>query len=345
MSRDRDFRKLEPTVQAELRRCAVAMVDAGKTRQEAALAVGVSRRFVGKWVDARDVLGDVALNGGKRGRRPGEQMVLPVKAAERIRCKITDKCPDQLKLPFSLWTREAVRDLIKRETGMKLSLQSVSDYLKRWGFTPQRPVKRATERKEPAIEAWLANDYPAIVRRAKREKAEIQWADETGLSNQANYGRSFAPRGKTPVVRRLAARFSQSMISSLSNRGVLRFMVYDGALNTKVFLKFLRRLVQGATKKIFLIVDNLRVHHAKLVMAWIKARKDKIELFFLPPYAPERNPDEFVNNDVKQAMARKPAPKSKNELKHGLTSYMRGLQKRPDKIKAFFQAPSVRYAA
>jgi hypothetical protein len=145
-------------------------------------------------------------------------------------------------------------------------------------------VKRATERKEPAIEAWLANDYPAIVKRAKREKAKIQWADETGLSNQANYGRSFAPRGKTPVVRRLAARFSQSMISSLSNRGVLRFMVYDGALNTKVFLKFLRRLVQDTTRKIFLIVDNLRVHHAKLVMAWIKARKDKIELFFLPPY-------------------------------------------------------------
>jgi transposase len=345
MSMDRDFRKLEPAVQAELRRRAVAMVDAGKTRQEAAEVVGVSRRFVGKWVDARDKLGDAALDGGKRGRRPSEQMMLSAKNAARIRKKIIDKCPDQLKLPFSLWTREAVRDLIEREAGVRLSLQSVSDYLKRWGFTPQRPVKRATERKEPAIAAWLANDYPAIVKRAKREKAEIQWADETGLSNQANYGRSFAPRGKTPVVRRLAARFSQSMISSLSNRGVLRFMVYDGALNTKVFLKFLRRLIQGVTRKIFLIVDNLRVHHAKAVMAWVKANKGKIELFFLPPYAPECNPDEFVNNDVKQAMSRKPAPMSKNELKHELTSYMRRLQKRPDKIKAFFQAPSVRYAA
>jgi transposase len=345
MSKDRDFRKLEPAVQAELRRRAVIMVDAGKTRRDAAEAVGVSRRFVGKWVDARDEQGDAALGGGKRGRRPGEQMVLTAKAAERIRRKITDKCPDQLKLPFSLWTREAVRDLIKRETGVRLSLQSITDYLKRWGFTPQRPVKRATERKEPAIAAWLANDYPAIVTRAKREKAEIQWADETGLSNQANYGRSFAPRGKTPVVRRPAARFSQSMISSLSNLGVLRFMVYDGALNTKVFLKFLRRLVQGARRKIFLIVDNLRVHHAKAVAAWGEANKDSIELFFLPSYAPEYNPDEFVNNDVKQAMARKPAPKSKAELKQGLTSYMRGLQRRPDKIKTFFQAPSVRYAA
>lgn len=345
MSRDRDFRKLEPAVQAELRRRAVAMVDDGKTRQAAADAVKVSRRFVGKWVTARDNCGDAALDGGKRGRRPGTQMVLPQKDAARICRRITDKCPDQLKLPFALWTRVAVRDLIKRETGVKLSLQSVSDYLKRWGFTPQRPVRRATGRNEPAIAAWLAKDYPAILKRAKREKAEIQWADETGLSNQANYGRSFAPRGKTPVVRRLAARFSQSMISSLSNLGVLRFMVYDGALNAKVFLKFLRRLVQGASKKIFLIVDNLRVHHAKIVMAWVEANKDKIKLYFLPPYAPECNPDEFVNNDVKQAMGLKPAPKSKAELKQGLTSYMRGLQKRPDKVKAFFQAPSVRYAA
>lgn len=342
---DRDFRKLAPAVQAELRRRAVAMVDSGKTRQEAAVAVGVSRRFVGKWVNARCEGGDAALDGGKRGRRPGEQMVLTAKAAERIRHKITDKCPDQLKLPFSLWTRQAVRDLIKRETGVKLSLQSVSDYLKRWGFTPQRPVKRATERNEPAIAAWLANGYPAIAARAKREKAEIQWADETGLSNQANYGRSFAPSGRTPVVRRRAARCSQSMISSLSNLGVLRFMIYDGALNTKIFLKFLRRLVSGATRKIVLILDNLRVHHAKIVMAWVNAHKDKIELVFLPPCAPECNPDEFVNNDVKQAMARKPAPKSKDELKLGLTSYMRGLQKRPDKIKSFFQAPPVRYAA
>ena len=288
MSKDRDFRKLEPAVQAELRRRAVFLVDAGKTRREAAEAVGVSRRFVGKWVHARDEQGDAVLYGGRRGRRPGEQMVLTAKVAERIRRKITDKCPDQLKLPFALWTRVAVRDLIERETGVKLSLQSVSDYLKRWGFTPQRPAKQATERSALSIAAWLANDYPAIVKRAKREKGEIQWADETGLSNQANYGRSFAPRGKTPVVRRPATRFSQSMISSLSNLGVLRFMVYDGALNTKVFLKFLRRLVQGAKKKIFLIVDNLRVHHAKLVTAWVEANTLTASLRQLSAFASHR---------------------------------------------------------
>ena len=135
------------------------------------------------------------------------------------------------------------------------------------------------------------------------------------------------------------------MISSLTNRGKLRFMVYDGALNAGIFLRFLKRLVRGAQRKIFLVVDNLRPHRAKIVSAWVAANADKIELVYLPPYAPEHNPDEFVNNDVKQAMARRRAPKDKAELKKGLTSCMRGLQKRPAKIRAFFQAPTVRYAA
>jgi hypothetical protein len=155
--------------------------------------------------------------------------------------------------------------------------------------------------------------------------AESQWADETGLSNPANYGRSFAPRGKTPIIRRLAARSSQSMISSLTNRGKLRFMVDDGALNAGIFLRFLKRLVRGAQRKIFLILgpsprtSNRRPHRARIVTAWVAANSDAIELVDLPSYAPEHNPDEVVNN--KQAMARRRVPKHKADLKKGLTSY------------------------
>ena len=185
MSVDRDFRKLEPAVQAELRRRAVAMVDGGMTRLEAAKVIGVNRRFITKWLQARDEGGDAALEGGQRGRRPGEQLWLSEAEGARIRRLITDKCPDQLKLSFALWTREAVRVLIERETGHRLSLQAVSLYLKRWGFTAQRPMHRATERREPEVQAWLESDYPAIAERAKAEKAEIHWGDETGLSNQA----------------------------------------------------------------------------------------------------------------------------------------------------------------
>ena len=135
------------------------------------------------------------------------------------------------------------------------------------------------------------------------------------------------------------------MISSLTNRGTLRFMVYDGALTAATFLIFLRRLVQGAGRKLFVIVDNLRVHRARQVRAWVQAHAGRIELFYLPPYAPEHNPDEFLHNDVEQAMARRQVPGEKAALKAGLTSYMRGLQRRPANVRASFQAPSVRYAA
>jgi len=342
---DRDFRGLPSATQAELRRRAVAIVQSGKRQEDAAIAVGVTRQVVSGWTRLYEQGGEAALDGRKRGRRPGEQKVLTGRQEAKIKRLIAGRCPDQLKLPFALWTREAVSELIGRETGVRLSLSGVGNYLRSWGFTAQRPVRRATERREPAVQEWLNAEYPAIAKRAKAENAEIQWADETGLSNQANYGRSFAPKGKTPIIPRPAARFSQSMISSLTNQGKLRFMVYDGALNASIFLRFLKRLVKYARRKVFLIVDNLRVHRARIVMGWVRANAGKIELFFLPPYAPEHNPDEFLNNDLKQAMARRRAPKDKAGLKSGLTSYMRGLQKRPAKVRAFFLAPTVRYAA
>ena len=342
---ERDFRKLPPSTQAELRRVAVNMVLSGTSRIEVAKAVGVNRRFVGEWARAYETGGDVALAGGRRGRRPGEQKALSSHQEAMIRRLIVGKCPDQLRLPFALWTREAVGQLIERKTGLRLSLTAIGSYLAAWGFTAQKPIRRATERNEAAIKTWLEHDYPAIVKRAKKEKAEIHWADETGVSNQANYGRSFAPQGETPIIPRPAARFTQSMISSVTNLGTLRFMIYEGALNTAIFLKFLRRLIKGADRKLFVIVDNLRVHRAKIVTAWLAENVDRIELFYLPPYAPERNPDEYVNNDVKQGMARRTTPMDKAAMKNGLSSHMRGLQRRPKKVRSFFQADDVRYAA
>jgi len=264
---------------------------------------------------------------------------------DRLRGLIARGCPDQYGLSFALWTRQAVRALIARETGVWLTLPVVGRYLRAWGFTAQRPIRRATERRDEAVREWLESTYPAIARRARAQGCEIHWADETGLSNQANYGRSFAPRGHTPVIRRPARRFAQSMISSLTNQGKLRFMIYQGALNTAIFLNFLRRLVREAARKLFLIVDNLPVHRARRVTAWVRDHAEQIELVYLPPYAPEHNPDEFLNNDLKQAMARRRTPWDKAALKSSLTSYMRSLQRCPAKVRTFFQAPTVRYAA
>jgi transposase len=341
----RDFRKLAPETQAELRRVAVGMVAAGTTRLDAAAAVGVNRRFVGEWVKASAQSGEAALAGRRRGRRPGEQRALTATQESRLRDLITSQCPDQLQLPFALWTREAVQALLARESGVRLALPVVGRYLRRWGFTPQRPIRRASERREAEIQAWLDTEYPAIAARAKAEGGEIQWADETGLSNQANYGRSFAPEGETPVIPRPAKRFAFAMIASLTNRGTLRFMIYEGALNAALFLTFLRRLIRDAPRKVFLIVDNLKVHHAQAITRWVREHRDRLELFYLPPYAPEHNPEEFLNNDLKQTLARHRTPKTKLALKSGLTSYMRSLQRQPAKVRTFFQAPSVRYAA
>src|ERR687884_20578 len=345
MAIERDFRKLTPATQAELRRVAVAMVRAGRTRIEAAEAVGVNRRFVGRWVQAAEQGGEAALAGRRRGRRRGEQKALSAAQEEGLRSLIARGCPDRFGLSFALWTRQAVRALIARESGVWLSLSVVGRYLRAWGFTAQQPIRRASERREGAVRAWLQNTYPAIARKAKAQGCEIQWADETGLSSRANYGRSFAPRGHTPVIRRPGKRFSCSMISSLTNQGKLRFMIYEGALKAPIFLDFLRRLIREVARKRFVIVDNLPVHRARRVTAWVQNHADQIELCYLPSYAPEHNPDEFLNNDLKQAMARRRTPRDKAALKSGLTSYMRRLQQCPAKVRTFFQAPTVRYAA
>src|ERR687886_799629 len=345
MITERDFRKLAPATQAEWPRLAGAMERAGKTGIEAAAAVGVNRRFVGQWVKAAAQSGEAVLAGRRRGRRPGEQKALSAVQEDRLRVLIARGCPDQFGLSFALWTRQAVRALIARETGVWLTLSVVGRYLRAWGFTAQRPARRATERQDEAVRAWLERTYPAIAHRARAQGGEIHWADETGLSSRANYGRSFAPRGHTPVIRRPGKRFSQSMISSLTNQGKLRFMIYEGALKAPIFLDFLQRLIREAARKLFVIVDNLPVHRAHRVTAWVQNHADQIELFYLPSYAPEHNPAEFLNNDLKQAMARRRTPRDKVALKSSLTSYMRSLQRCPATVRAFFQAPSVRYAA
>ena len=257
---------------------------------------------------------------------------------------LVDKTPDQLKLPFALWTRKAVQEAIVQHYDVKLPIRTVGEYLHRWGFTPQKPVKKAYEQQPERVRKWLDEEYPGIVLEAREERAEILWGDETGISSEDNRGRGYAPKGQTPVVYGPGKRFSASMISAINNQGKVRFMVYEGALRSDTFLKFLRRMIKDVERKIFLIVDNLRVHHAKKVQKWIDKHKDKIKIFFLPPYSPEHNPDEYMNQDVKIHMRHKPAPHSDRELKSGLRSYMRRLQRKSDKVVRFFEHKKVQYA-
>jgi hypothetical protein len=196
-------------------------------------------------------------------------------------------------MDFALWNRAAVRELIERECGLNLSIRGVGNYLKRWGFTPQKPIKKAYEQQPAAVQQWLDESYPAIEARAKAEEAEIHWGDETALVNTDVRGRSYAPAGKTPVTYTVGGtRHKLSMIATVTNQGKTRWMIIDEAFNADKLIEFLAALIKEAERKIFLILDNLRVHHSKPVKAWAVEHQDKIELFYLPSYSPELNPEE-----------------------------------------------------
>ncbi len=342
----RDFRSIGRAAQEALRRRAIVLVEHERiTQGAAAKAVGVQRQTVNIWRKRYREQGEAGVLDGRRTSPRKGKGALTAAESRKIRGWIVDKTPDQLKLPFALWTSRAVRALIERRFGKRLGLSTVQLYLARWGLTPQKPLARARERSPAAIAAWLERDYPALAKRARAEQAIIYWGDETGISNQDQIGRTYAPRGATPVVGRSAKKISKSMISAVSNRGLMRFMLYDGALNVDRFITFLRRLVKDARQKVFLIVDNLRVHHAKKVKAWVHSHRHEIELFYLPAYAPEHNPDEYLNHDLKQQLRRRPQPGSKSELALSSRAVLRAIQRSAERIRAYFRPDPVQYAA
>ena len=341
----RDCRKLNSETQLELRRRAIALRKKGYTHDQIADLLDVSNAAVRKWWALYRKGGLRALSLGKRGRRKGTCRTLTPDQERRVKRMIVDKVPEQMMMPFALWTRSAVRELIERESGVSMPIRTVGEYLRRWGFTPQKPKKRAYEQQPAAVQKWLKETYPGIAQRAKAEGAEIQWCDETGVSSTDHRCRGYAPQGQTPIADAQVARFSMSMISTVTNRGKLRFMIYRGGLKVPVFIKFLARLLRDADKKVFLIVDNLQVHRAKRVRDWVAPRSERIELFYLPPYCPELNPTEYLNNTVKSQLRTRPAPRSRDQLKSQLSSRMKSNQKRPEMVSSLFHHPRVKYAA
>jgi transposase len=337
-----DARKLPPTAQADLRRKAVAAVRAGPSKTEVARLFGVARQTVHTWVNAYQEGGAAALKARRRGRRPGKR--LSGKQAAVIRRRIRDRHPDQLKLPFYLWTREAVGELIAREFGIEVSVWTVGRYLGDWGFTPQRPARRAWEQNPKAVRRWLREEYPAIRKQARAAKAEIYWEDEMGLRSDHAAGRSYAPRGQTPAIPTSGNRFGCNLVSAITNRGRLYFSVFRGSFTTKVFLEFLRRLVKQVKRKVFLILDGHPVHRARAVTHWLARHTERIRVFRLPPYSPELNPDEYLNQDVKTNAAGRQRPRDADEMMGNIRGYLRSTQRQPALVVNYFHAESVRYA-
>jgi transposase len=339
-----DARKLKPAAQALLRRQVVKAVRGGMTQGAAANIFGASLRAVNKWVAIGRAGGLKALAPQRRGRRAGEGR-LNAKQARRIRALIEDRMPDQIKLPFYLWTRAAVARLIEREYGVAVSLTTVGRYLKAWGMSPQRPVRRAYERNDAAITRWLSQEYPAIARRAKREGAMIYWGDEMGLRSDHVAGRSFAPVGRTPVVRATGQRFGCNMISAITNRGALAFRVFRGKFDGPLFVDFMKRLLKQAPGRVCLIVDGHPVHKSALAKGFVAKNQARLRLILLPGYCPELNPDELLNQDVKTNALGKSRPTDRAELMASIRGHLHRRQKQPSLIRRLFQEKHVRYAA
>lgn len=339
-----DARTLNQDAQEQLRRQAMRLVDQGLRQSDVARMLDVSKQTLSLWRQRYLKGGWKELRKRKRGRAVGMDRRLTAEQEKEIQKTIVDHTPDQLKMTFALWSRHAVQQLIKDKYDVNYTLQGVGRLLKDWGFTPQRPAKRAIERNDEAVRRWKDEEYPQVAARAKAEKAEIWWADETAAKPECHFRRSYSPKGKTPVVRQSAKRFHSSMISALNNQGKLEWMALSDAMNSETFLKFLAQMIKFRKRKIILIVDNLKVHHSHIVQDWVEANKERLELVFLPAYSPQINPDEYLNNGLKQGLASKQPAKDKVQLDAMVSVFMLMLSAVKEQVIAFFHHPDVAYA-
>ena len=344
-----DARKLSTDAQQQLRYQVIRLRKQGRKHSEISSITGVSRSICSTWWTRYKNEGRKALKIKKRGRPTGSCRRLSEEQEKQIQIAIQAKCPDQLKLPFALWTRIAVQQLIRELWHIELPIRTIGDYLKRWNFTPQKPLKRAYEQDPKAVKKWHEEEYPAIEQKAKKEGAEIHWGDETGLCNDSYHGRSYAPRGKTPVIILSAKCKRVNLISSITNQGKVRFMIYKNRMNADTFIKFMKRLIKDSDRKILLIIDNLKVHHkvhhSYKARGWLLEHEDQIEIFFLPSYSPELNPDEYLNCDLKAGVHSGPPARNQDQLKDKALSHLRKLQKLPIRVMKYFKHPKIAYAA
>lgn len=336
-----DGRKVSHAKLEETRFEAVRRVQAGEAPTAVARDMGLYTNRIFIWLAAYRSGGWDALRSRKAMGRPKR---LAAKQIRWIYDTVTTKNPLQFKLPFALWTRAQIRALIVQRYSVKLSLVSVGRLLAQLGLTCQRPLFRAYQQDRSLVERWLKEEFPKIRTRAKREKAEIFFEDESGVRSDFHSGTTWAPKGQTPVVRATGQRFSLNMISAISARGELRFMVVRGGVGAGVFIAFLKRLIHGQRRPIYLIVDGHPSHRSKKVKAYVESLQGKLRLFFLPPYSPELNPDELVWNDVKNNGVGRTLVHGPADLLRAVVGRLRYLQKTPEHVRSFFRHPETRYA-
>ncbi len=338
----RDGRKLSHEALEQLRITAVGRVQGGESPEEVIASLGFSRSRIYEWLAAYRAGGWDALKAKKLLGRPKK---LGAKEFQWIYKAIVGKTPRQFRFEFALWTRAVIGELIFKRFKVRLSLTSVGRLLAQLGLTAQKPLFRAWQQNADLVSKWKQRVYPKIRAEAKKLKAKIFFEDEAGIRSDFHAGTTWGEKGRTPIIRATGNRFGMNMISAISPRGDLRFMVVDGTVNGGVFIGFLKRLIKDVKHKIFLILDGHPTHRSKLVQEFVKKTKGKLRLFFLPPYSPELNPDEQVWNNVKNHVVGRTLVQDKPDLKKKIVGALRSLQKDSEKVRAFFKHPDTRYAA
>ena len=341
----RDGRKLKKEVLQEIRKVVIRLYKEGLKQKEISQIVEIGLSSVKNYIRIYKVKGMKGLILKDRGVKYGTNRKLNFEQSEFIKQIIIKKTPEQFGLNYFLWTRRAIQLAVINLFDIFMSLRTVSHYMKRFGFTPQKPLKEAFEQDPEYVEQWLNKIYPKIKKKAKKENAEVHWADETGLRSDANYIRGFSPKGKTPIIKTTGKRFSINLISSITNQGKMRFMTYVGPMNSRKLIEFMYRLLKNNKRKVIVILDNLRVHHSKQFNFWLKNKKERIEVFYLPSYSPNMNPDERLNRDLKTNLYVDSSIKSNIDFRKKVISFLKSIQRLPERIKKYFISKFVQYAA
>lgn len=335
-----DGRTLSHETSESIRIMAVRRVREGEAPSSVIKSFGLNRTTIYRWLAADKEGGEQALAASKH---PGPHHILSDVQMRQVRQWICGKDPRQHGFDFGLWTRKIVAALIQKRFGVELGITTIGRILARLEITPQQPLRRAYERNPEAIEQWVKRTYPALKKRAKRAGAEIFFLDEAGVRSDSTLGRTWAPRGKTPVVETSGQRQSINAISAVNELGAFWFEVYSGRLNAQSFVTFLKRFMRYRRKPVFLIVDGHPSHKAKLVADYVARCDGRLEIHFLPPYAPDLNPDEFVWGHLRHYGTSK-RPLLKNEsLRERVTSDLARIKSMPSLVRSFFRAPSVAY--
>jgi transposase len=340
-----DARGLSDEILQALRLRALRGVELGYSETELAELLGVSRETISRWWSAYAAEGLEALPHERTGRPVGSGRTLTDEQAAHIQQLIDHNSPEKLGIASPLWTRPAVRDLIKKEYGIDMAVRTVGEYLKRWGYTAKKPSRHANDQDTEAVKKWLEETYPDIERQAEEEDAVILWTDESGVEADHHPRTGYAPKGERATMEVPHSHIRRSVISAVGNHGECHFMTYTGTLNAALFIVFLEGLLTETTKKIYLITDRLSAHDCEEVWDWVDEHSDRIAMFLLPRRSPELNPDEYLNNDLKGNVHRAGLPNNQNELADRIHAFLLKLLELPAHVMSYFRHPCVQYAA